>query len=171
MPLKKMYARLKAGIPSNQTIMTTQIKFGTSGWRAVMAEEFTFENVRRAVHGIARYVKSQKPEGARVIIGRDPAFSRRNFLLHRLGNSEQLRNHAAGNRRRCAHACDLIRSDARESRWRHQLHSLAQSARIQRDQIFHSRRRSRAPRSHPAHRKGNRFRRAVNWRLQVQSYR
>src|SRR3954452_10326072 len=54
--------------------MTTQIKFGTSGWRAVMAEEFTFENVRRAVHGIARYVKSQNPAGARVIVGRDPRF-------------------------------------------------------------------------------------------------
>src|SRR3954465_12822795 len=54
--------------------MTTQIKFGTSGWRAVMAEEFTFENVRRAVHGIARYVKSQNADGARVIVGRDPRF-------------------------------------------------------------------------------------------------
>ena len=54
--------------------MTTQIKFGTSGWRAVMAEEFTFANVRRAVHGVARYVTSQKPKGARVIVGRDPRF-------------------------------------------------------------------------------------------------
>ena len=54
--------------------MTTQIKFGTSGWRAVMAEEFTFANVRRAVHGIARYVVSQKPKGAKVIAGRDPRF-------------------------------------------------------------------------------------------------
>jgi alpha-D-glucose phosphate-specific phosphoglucomutase len=54
--------------------MTTQIKFGTSGWRAVMAEEFTFANVRRAVNGIARYVKSQRPAGARVIVGRDPRF-------------------------------------------------------------------------------------------------
>lgn len=54
--------------------MLTQIKFGTSGWRAVMAEEFTFANVRRAVTGIARYVASQKPEGARVIVGRDPRF-------------------------------------------------------------------------------------------------
>jgi phosphoglucomutase len=54
--------------------MKTEIKFGTSGWRAVMAEEFTFANVRRAVHGIARYVKSQKPEGGRVIVGRDPRF-------------------------------------------------------------------------------------------------
>lgn len=54
--------------------MPTQIKFGTSGWRAVMAEDFTFANVRRAVTGIARYVAAQKPQGARVIVGRDPRF-------------------------------------------------------------------------------------------------
>jgi len=54
--------------------MPVQIKFGTSGWRAVMAEEFTFANVRRAVVGIARYVASQKPQGGRVIVGRDPRF-------------------------------------------------------------------------------------------------
>src|SRR5450631_2280378 len=59
---------------SANSLMTTQIKFGTSGWRAVMAEEFTFANVRRAVNGIARYVKSQRPRGARVIVGRDPRF-------------------------------------------------------------------------------------------------
>jgi phosphoglucomutase len=54
--------------------MLTQINFCTSGWRAVIAEEFTFTNVRRAVGGIARYVASLKPEGARVIVGRDPRF-------------------------------------------------------------------------------------------------
>src|SRR2546427_9970987 len=54
--------------------MATQIRFGTSGWRAVMAEEFTFANVRRAVTGIARYVASQRPSGARVIVGRGPRF-------------------------------------------------------------------------------------------------
>src|SRR6201982_1039909 len=54
--------------------MAAQIKFGTSGWRAVMAEEFTFANVRRAVSGIARYVASQKPQGAKVIVGRDARF-------------------------------------------------------------------------------------------------
>ncbi len=54
--------------------MATQIKFGTSGWRAVMAEEFTFANVQRAVHGIARYVSSQKSNSAKVIVGRDPRF-------------------------------------------------------------------------------------------------
>ncbi len=50
------------------------IRFGTSGWRAVMAEEFTFANVRRAVTGIARYVAAQKPQGARLLVGRDPRF-------------------------------------------------------------------------------------------------
>ena len=59
--------------------MAMQIKFGTSGWRAVMAEEFTFANVHRAVHGIARYVSSRKSDGAKVreakvIVGRDPRF-------------------------------------------------------------------------------------------------
>jgi phosphoglucomutase len=60
----------------------TQIKFGTSGWRAVMAEEFTFANVRRALHGIARYVVSQKPrkERHRIIVGRDPRFLGETFV-------------------------------------------------------------------------------------------
>ncbi|MFZ0797223.1 MAG: phosphoglucomutase/phosphomannomutase family protein [Terriglobales bacterium] len=61
--------------------MATQIKFGTSGWRAVMAEEFTFANVRRAVQGIARYVSSQKSRGARVIVGRDPRFLGESFCV------------------------------------------------------------------------------------------
>ena len=54
--------------------MSTAIKFGTSGWRAVIAEDFTLANVRRAVTGIGRYVISQKPRGARVVVGRDPRF-------------------------------------------------------------------------------------------------
>ena len=38
--------------------MTTSIKFGTSGWRAVVADEFTVANIRLAVAGIATYVKT-----------------------------------------------------------------------------------------------------------------
>src|SRR3954451_2512966 len=60
--------------------MKAQIKFGTSGWRAVMADEFTFENVRRAVIGISRHVSSLKPSGARVIVGRDPRFLGESFV-------------------------------------------------------------------------------------------
>jgi alpha-D-glucose phosphate-specific phosphoglucomutase len=60
--------------------MAKQIKFGTSGWRAVLAEEFTVANVRRAVTGIARYVASQKPSGARLVVGRDPRFMGETFV-------------------------------------------------------------------------------------------
>ena len=60
--------------------MPAIIKFGTSGWRAVMAEDFTFANVRRAVTGIARYVASVKPQGASVIVGRDPRFLGETFV-------------------------------------------------------------------------------------------
>jgi phosphoglucomutase len=60
--------------------MSAQIKFGTSGWRAIVADEFTFANVRRAVKGIARYVATKNPNGARVIVGRDPRFLGEQFV-------------------------------------------------------------------------------------------
>ena len=34
----------------------TQIKFGTDGWRGLIADDFTFENVRRVAGAIAGYV-------------------------------------------------------------------------------------------------------------------
>jgi phosphoglucomutase len=49
------------------------IKFGTSGWRSIVAGDFTLANIRLAVAGIAAYVKSQ-PEPHRVLVGRDPRF-------------------------------------------------------------------------------------------------
>lgn len=60
--------------------MTTQIKFGTSGWRAIIADEFTVRNVRRALTGIARYVASKKAKGARVVVGRDPRYMGERFV-------------------------------------------------------------------------------------------
>src|SRR6266571_2890727 len=63
-----------------RVLMPTQIKFGTSGWRAIMADEFIFENVRRAVTGIARHISEIKPTGAKVIVGRDPRFLGETFV-------------------------------------------------------------------------------------------
>jgi len=60
--------------------MPVQIKFGTSGWRAIVAEEFTLANIRRAVAGIASYVKTL-PEPHRVLVGRDPRFLGESFVL------------------------------------------------------------------------------------------
>lgn len=53
--------------------MAVEIKFGTSGWRAIVAEDFTLANIRRAVAGIAKYVAAQPGEHS-VLVGRDPRF-------------------------------------------------------------------------------------------------
>ena len=62
----------------------TQIKFGTSGWRAIVADEFTVANIRRAVAGIAKYVTSQSAlqgqHGHRILVGRDPRFLGESFV-------------------------------------------------------------------------------------------
>ena len=57
----------------------TAIKFGTSGWRAIVAEEFTVANIRLAAAGIAAYVKTL-PEPHRVLVGRDPRFLGERFV-------------------------------------------------------------------------------------------
>lgn len=59
--------------------MTTEIKFGTSGWRAILADEFTIPNIRRAVTGIAKYVSAQ-PGEHHVLVGRDPRFLGETFV-------------------------------------------------------------------------------------------
>jgi phosphoglucomutase len=60
--------------------MATQIKFGTSGWRAIIAEDFTVANVRRAVTGIASYVARKSPKNPRLIVARDPRFMGETFV-------------------------------------------------------------------------------------------
>jgi len=58
------------------------IKFGTSGWRAVIADGFTFLNVRKAAQAIAGYVKahhSSKKVPPLVVIGHDTRFDSREF--------------------------------------------------------------------------------------------
>ena len=59
--------------------MATAIKFGTSGWRAIVADEFTVANIRLAVGGIAEYVKTL-PGPHRVLVGRDPRFLGESFV-------------------------------------------------------------------------------------------
>jgi len=50
------------------------IEFGTSGWRAVIADEFTFANVRLVALAIARYLKAQGLEEREVVVGYDTRF-------------------------------------------------------------------------------------------------
>jgi alpha-D-glucose phosphate-specific phosphoglucomutase len=65
------------------------IKFGTSGWRGIIARDFTFDNARLATQGIAEYLskvqspksKVQGPESKVVILGYDTRFLGREFSL------------------------------------------------------------------------------------------
>ena len=52
----------------------TPIKFGTSGWRAVIAEEFTFGNARRVVTAVARVLADEGKKGGLVLVGCDTRF-------------------------------------------------------------------------------------------------
>ena len=54
------------------------IKFGTSGWRAIIAEEFTFANVRLVTHAIASVLDEEKGD-KRIIVGYDTRFLSETF--------------------------------------------------------------------------------------------
>jgi phosphomannomutase len=51
-----------------------QIKFGTDGWRAIIAKEFTVENVARVTEGTVKWLKKNKPN-ASVVVGHDCRFA------------------------------------------------------------------------------------------------
>lgn len=51
-----------------------RIKFGTDGWRAVIAEDFTFENVKRIAQAICDYLKAKRVKLPVLIVGYDTRF-------------------------------------------------------------------------------------------------
>lgn len=59
--------------------MPTKIKFGTDGWRARVAEDYTFENVRRCSQGFASYLLQEGNEGEWVIVGHDKRYRGEDF--------------------------------------------------------------------------------------------
>src|SRR5579872_3165710 len=56
----------------------TPIKFGTDGWRGVVADDFTFGNVRRVAQGAAQYMKARSNEPL-AIVGYDCRFASEDF--------------------------------------------------------------------------------------------
>ena len=59
--------------------MAYRILFGTDGWRGVIADDYTFENVRRAAQGFASHLLEQGKQGESVIVGHDKRFHSENF--------------------------------------------------------------------------------------------
>ena len=56
-----------------------QIKFGTDGWRGVIADDFTFQNVRIAAEAIAAYVHAEEDPAKGLCIGYDSRFASKAF--------------------------------------------------------------------------------------------
>ena len=52
----------------------TQIKFGTSGWRGILAEDFTLENVRVVTQAIADHLKEIGEADKGLVVGHDSRF-------------------------------------------------------------------------------------------------
>lgn len=59
--------------------MAQVIKFGTDGWRAVIADEFTYENVRRVALATARHFRRHKKIRNGIVVGYDARFLSREF--------------------------------------------------------------------------------------------
>jgi phosphomannomutase len=55
------------------------VKFGTDGWRGIIADDFTYANVRVAARAIAHYVLKQEDAAAGVCIGWDTRFGSQSF--------------------------------------------------------------------------------------------
>ncbi len=56
----------------------TTIKFGTDGWRGVIADDFTFDNVRRAAQGAAQYMRTRSNDPL-AVVGYDCRFASEDF--------------------------------------------------------------------------------------------
>jgi len=61
------------------------IRFGTSGWRAVIADEFTFANARRVTTAIARVLAEDGRGGELVLVGYDTRFLAERFAAEAAG--------------------------------------------------------------------------------------
>lgn len=61
--------------------MTYKISFGTDGWRGQIAEDYTFDNVRRAAQGFASYMLAQGKQGQWIVVGHDKRFASEHFAV------------------------------------------------------------------------------------------
>src|SRR5205809_3224312 len=64
---------------NDQRPTTSSIKFGTDGWRGVIADDFTFENVRHVAGAIASYVLKHEDPSRGLIVGYDTRFGSPRF--------------------------------------------------------------------------------------------
>ena len=59
--------------------MTNPIRFGTDGWRGIIADDFTFDNVRICAQAVAEYLKQSGLAKKSLVIGYDTRFASEDF--------------------------------------------------------------------------------------------
>ena len=59
----------------------TVIKFGTDGFRGIIARDYTFETVERIIKAISLYIRSLNQPQKTIIVGYDPRFMARDFAV------------------------------------------------------------------------------------------
>ena len=59
----------------------TTIRFGTDGWRAIIGDQFTFDNVRACAQATATYVRQEGLAGRGMVVGYDTRFNSEEFAI------------------------------------------------------------------------------------------
>ena len=62
-----------------EKFMVSEIRFGTDGWRALIAEDFTFANVARCAQGLVDYLEETGTGNRGLVVGYDTRFLSREF--------------------------------------------------------------------------------------------
>ena len=134
--------------------MTPQIKFGTDGWRGIIADDFTFDNVRRVGNAIAHYVHKNEDVSKGLVVGYDTRFASQRAaeiiaeVLAGAGIAVRL------SQRLHAHSCSLLRGEEPGRRgWRDD-HLQPQSLQLERREVQSQVRRF----GHAGHHEGHRGR-------------
>ena len=114
----------------------TEIKFGTSGWRGILAEDFTFPNARLVCQAIADYLQQEGLAHQGVVIGYDTRFRSEAFAATAAevmaGNG--IISHLTT--RDCPTPVVSFATRAGQARRGHQHHRQPQSPGVQRHQVL-----------------------------------
>ena len=105
----------------------TELKFGTSGWRGILAEDFTFANARLVCQAIADYLHQEGLAHRGVVIGYDTRFRSEAFAATAARGDGGQRHHQSFHHPGLPHAGGEFRHPVRPSRRGHQHHRQPQS--------------------------------------------
>jgi hypothetical protein len=113
----------------------TKIKFGTDGWRAVIAEDFTEDNVRIVAHAAARYVVRVEQPAHGVIVGYDTRFGSERFARVAAETIAATGTPVWLSDRACPTPGDFPPGEAAQRRRRNSNHRQPQSGALERRQV------------------------------------